>query len=59
MEPKMEKRCMEYLANRDAVRKAFRLDNKDLYDVCASIFCACGQAADAEKLKECRKIIKK
>ena len=59
MEPKLEKRCMEYLAKRDALRKAFRLDNKDLYDVCASIFCACGQAADAEKLKECRKIIKK
>ena len=59
MEPKLEKRCMEYLAYRDAVRKAFRLDNKDLYDVCASIFCACGQTADTEKLKECRKIIKK
>ena len=59
MEPKLEKRCEEYIANRDAVKKAFLLDNKDLYDVCASIFCACNHAADTVRLKECRKIIRK
>ena len=58
MKPELEQRCTDYIANRDAVGKAFRWDNSVLYNVCANIFCACGQAADPERLKECRAVIK-
>ena len=40
-------------------KMAFRWDSSDLYSVCANMFCACGQAADADRLKECREIIRK
>ncbi|MBO4471187.1 MAG: DUF4003 family protein [Clostridia bacterium] len=59
MKPELEKLCSEYIANRDAVKKAFRWDNSALYAVCANIFCANGQRADADSLKECRTVIKK
>ena len=58
MKQELEKLCGEYVANRDAVAKAFKWDNDALHNVCANIFCACGKAADPERLKECRKIIK-
>jgi len=59
MKPELEKLCADYIANRDTVGKAFRWDSSDLYTVCANVFCACGQAADVDRLKECREIIKK
>ena len=59
MKPELEKRCGEYIANRDAVAKAFRFDKSELHNVCANIFCAAGKAADTDRLKECRKIIRK
>ena len=59
MKPELEKLCTEYIANREAVKKAFRWDNSALYAVCANIFCANGQQADADSLKECRTVIKK
>lgn len=58
MKPELEKLCREYIANRDAVAQAFRWDNGALHAVCANIFCACGQAADPERLKQCRGIIR-
>lgn len=58
MKPELEQRCTDYIAGRDAVAKAFRWDNSALHNVCANIFCACGQPADAERLKECRGIIR-
>ena len=57
MKPELEKLCTEFIANRDAVQKAFRWDNGAVYSLCANIFCACGRTADAERLKACRKII--
>ena len=59
MKPELEKLCTEYIANRDAVSKAFIFDDKALHAVCANIFCACGQTADTDRLKDCRKLIKK
>ena len=59
MKPELEKLCTEYTANRDAVKKAFRWDKNELFAVCANIFCANGQAADADRLKECFGVIKK
>ena len=58
MKPELDKLCQEYIAGRDAVKSAFRWDNDALHAVCANLFCACGKAADTERLKECRKIIK-
>ena len=59
MKPELEKLCANYIANRDTVGKAFRWDSDDLYSVCANVFCACGQTADIDRLKECREVIKK
>ena len=59
MKPELEKLCTDYIANREAVKKAFRWDNKTLFAVGANIFCANGHNADPEKLKECRKVIRK
>ena len=59
MKTELEKLCTDYIASRDAVKNAFRWDNDVLYSVCANIFCACGQTADTERLKECRKVIKR
>ena len=58
MRPELEELCARYIAARDAVGKAFRWDDSALYAVCANIFCAAGQAADPDRLKECLKVIK-
>ena len=58
MKPELEKLCQEYITNRDAVKEAFRWENSALHSVCANLFCARGETADPERLKECRKIIK-
>ena len=58
MKPELEKLCTEFTASRDAVKAAFRWDNKVLHSVCANIFCANGRTADTDRLKECRGVIK-
>ena len=58
MKPELEKLCQEYIANRDEVKKAFKWDDDALHAVCANIFCACGQPANADRLKECHQVIK-
>lgn len=59
MRPELEKCCGDYIANRSAVRKAFIFSDAAVWSVCASLFCACGHTADAERLKACRKVLKK
>ena len=59
MKPELEKICADYIASREAVKKAFRWDSSALYAVCANIFCANGQTADADRLTECLNVIKK
>ena len=58
MKAELEAICEAYAANREAVKAAFRWDNKALYSVGANIFCAAGKPAEAERLKECRQVIK-
>ena len=58
MKPELEKLCQDFISNRDAVKKAFRWENDALHTVCANTFCARGETADAERLKECRRIIR-
>ena len=57
MNEKLANLCMEYAANREAVKEAFRFTDSDVYPVCANIFCAHGQKADAEHIKACRKTL--
>ena len=59
MKPELERLCAAYIANRDEIRKAFRWEDNAVHSVCANVFCACGGKADADRLKACRKVIKK
>ncbi len=58
MKPELEKLCNDYISNREAVKAAFRFDKADFYPVCAGIFCANGKAADPDRLKACRRVIR-
>ena len=49
----------DFIMNRDTIRKAIKLENSYIYPVTANIFCAAGVKADADKLIECKKMIKK
>lgn len=49
----------DFIENRDIIKKAAKFENSYIYPVAANIFCAAGVKADADKLTECRKIIKK
>ena len=49
----------DFIENRDTIKKAMKLESSYIYPVAANIFCAAGVKADEDKLRECRKIIKK
>ncbi len=55
MKPELEKLCTSFIDSMEAVREAFRWDDRAVYPVCANILCAYGREVDAERLKECRK----
>ena len=54
-----EQITMDFIENRDTVKKAFKLDSSYIYPVAANIFCAAGIKADENRLRECKSIIKK
>ena len=49
----------EFIENRDTIKKTMKLESSYIYPVAANVFCAVGVKADADKLRECRNIIKK
>ena len=49
----------EFIENRDIIKKAVKLESSYIYPVAANVFCAAGVKADADKLRECKKMIKK
>ena len=49
----------DFIENRDIIRKAVKLESSYIYPVAANVFCAAGVKADADKLAECKKIIRK
>ncbi len=51
--------CESFIANRDALRKAVKLENMNMYVLAANILTTAGVTADAEKLKALRKIMQK
>ncbi len=49
----------DFIENRDIIKKAVKLESSYIYPVAANVFCAAGVKADADKLAECKKIIRK
>ena len=49
----------DFIENRDIIKKAVKLESSYIYPVAANVFCAAGVKADAYKLAECKKIIRK
>lgn len=58
MRDSLQRLCEEFIANRDLIRKKFKWGNSYLYPVCASIFCARGVCADADKLLYAKHLLK-
>ena len=52
-------RCREFIENRDAIKRVFRLENQTLYPVCANIFCARSMPAREETLRHCNELLKR
>ena len=50
--------CDEFVANRNVIKSKFKFENSYLYPVCASIFCARGVRADADKLLDAKQLLK-
>ncbi|WP_028518252.1 DUF4003 family protein [Ruminococcus flavefaciens] len=50
---------MDFIENRDIIKKVVKFESSYIYPVAANIFCAAGVKADADKLAECKKLIKK
>ena len=59
MEGNAKQITMDFIENRDIIKKAIKMESSYIYPVAANVFCAAGVKADGEKLKECKKIIKK
>lgn len=59
MKDNIKQLTMDYIENRDVIKKAIKLESTYIYPVAANVFCAAGIKADADKLAECKKIIKK
>lgn len=59
MKENTRKITMDFIENRDIIKKAIKLESSYIYPVAANIFCAAGVKADVDKLTRCKKIIKK
>ena len=58
MNEELKGRCEQFIWNRDTVKLAIPWENAYFYPICASIFTDKNINADAEKLRECRKLLK-
>lgn len=58
MKNELQALCDLFIANRDAVKAAFKWDSHYFYPVCANIFTARGVAVEEERLLRCKEIIK-
>lgn len=59
MKENIKQIIMDFIENRDIIKKAVKMESTYIYPVAANVFCAAGVKADEDKLKECKKIIKK
>lgn len=58
MRESLRERCRLFIDNRDVVKKAFSMESGYFYPVCAALITEKRRMADAERLKECRAILK-
>lgn len=58
MRETLQKRCELFVANRDALKKAFRWESPYMYPLCASMYTSKNREVDVARLEECRAIIK-
>lgn len=58
MDENLRQRCLRFIADRDAVKAAFPLENAAFYPVCALLFTDKGITADTAQLKACYKLFK-
>lgn len=54
-----EQITMDFIENRDTIKKIMKLESSYIYPVAANVFCAAGVRADENKLRQCKDIIKK
>ena len=59
MRASLENICNDFIHNIDAVRSVYKMESPLIVHVCAADLAAKGIRADAEKLKECKKLIEK
>jgi hypothetical protein len=58
MRDSLQRLCEDFVANRDVLKRKFKWENSYLYPVCASIFCARGVRADADRLTDAKRLLK-
>lgn len=58
MRESLRELCELFIDNREIAKKAFSMENSYFYPVCAAIITERRRTADAERLKECRTILK-
>lgn len=49
--------CDNFIQNRDTIKSTFSWDSQYMIPICASSLCEAGTMADADTLKQCRKIL--
>lgn len=59
MDEKVTALCENFITNRDILKKVFRGESLYVYPVAANALTSHGVTADEDKLRECKKIIKK
>ena len=47
-----------FIENRDAIRAVFRMESEYIYPVCAHIFLAADRPVEAERLEQCKALVK-
>ena len=58
MRESLQRVCNQFVENRDAVKKTFKLESSYIYPVCANIFCSKGMVISRERLEEARSILR-
>ena len=59
MDEKVTALCESFITNREIIKKVFKGESLLIYPVAANALASHGVTADEDKLKECRKLIKK
>ncbi len=58
MRTSLDTRCRLFIADRDAVKSAYRLENSYIYPIAAAIFADRQQPVDVDRLKSCERLLK-